>query len=63
MIYITGANGFVGKNFIDYLKKKNLDFYCLKRQKKVGKKNKSSYIKFPKTNLNSKNISIQLLYD
>ena len=60
MIYITGSNGFIGRNYIDFLKKKNLKFYCLERRKKLGKNNKSSYVKFPKINLNNKNILVYL---
>ena len=31
MIYVTGANGFVGKNLTNFLNKKKIKFYKIKR--------------------------------
>lgn len=60
MIYLTGSNGFVGKNLIDCLKKKNIKFYSLKRKKKFRSKNKSSYINYPKVNHDEDNFLVHL---
>jgi nucleoside-diphosphate-sugar epimerase len=60
MIYLTGSNGFVGKNLIDCLKKKNIKFYCLKRKKKIRSKNKSSYDNYPKVDLDEDNVLVHL---
>ena len=60
MIYLTGSNGFVGKNLRDCLKKKNIKFYCLKRKKKFRSKNKSSYVNYPKVNHDEDNVLVHL---
>ncbi len=55
-ILLTGASGFIGKNIIDILQKKNFIIYCfVRKQKKNTKKIKYikhdllNYIKFDKT--------------
>ena len=60
MIYITGTNGFVGKNFTNLLEKKEVKYYSLKRKKKLGVNNKTSYANFPKTSKSSNKILIHL---
>lgn len=46
MIYITGSNGFVGKNFINFLHKKKKKFIKIKRTN-LKIRNKSNYEKLP----------------
>ena len=46
MIYITGSNGFVGRNFIIFLNKKKKKFTKIKRTD-FKNKNKSNYEKLP----------------
>lgn len=60
MIYITGANGFVGKNFTNFLKKKGVKYCSLKRKKELGENNKTSYVNFPRTNKTGNKILIHL---
>ena len=48
MIFITGSNGFVGKNLVNYLEQKKQKYICLKRNKI------SKYIKTQYYNLNYK---------
>ena len=38
-ILITGGSGFIGKNLVDILGKKNYKIFCLVRKNKKSKKN------------------------
>ena len=42
MFYITGANGFVGKNLVEYLLDKKIRYKKIKRSKSKSK-NQSNY--------------------
>ena len=46
MIYITGSNGFVGKNFINFLKNKKKKFKRIKRNN-LSKSINSNYLNLP----------------
>ena len=48
MITITGPNSFIGKNFINFLNKKNIKNSFLSRKKIKNSKNKSNYYNFTK---------------
>lgn len=41
-IIITGSNGFIGKNFTNYISKKKTNIFCITRKKKINRDNTST---------------------
>jgi len=61
MIFITGSNGFIGKNLVEKLDQKFIKYKILKRHKSNKFKNiKTDYYNFPKVFASNKNILIHL---